>query len=96
MIFTALLFGSLLWGCFDYAIDEDGLLVSEDGGCYVLNFDLIDTDQKTVKSSVYPPVIDTTSCTIDIYVVYLLRKNLATFCQRKTFRNRQVAIEGSC
>ncbi|MBP3383665.1 MAG: hypothetical protein J6K78_07135 [Tidjanibacter sp.] len=70
MIFTALLFGSLLWGCFDYAIDEDGLLVSEDGGCYVLNFDLIDTDQKTVKSSVYPPVIDTTSCTIDIYVVY--------------------------
>ena len=57
-------------GCFDYAIDEDGLLVSNDDGCYVLNFDLIDVDQKTVKSSAYTTVIDTLSCTIDFYVVY--------------------------
>ena len=57
-------------GCFKYAIDEDGLLISNDDGCYVLNFDLWDIDQKTVKSTAYPPVIDTLSCTIDFYVVY--------------------------
>lgn len=59
-----------MFGCFDYNIDEDGLLISNDPGCYVLNFDLIDTDQKTVKSSVYPTIIDTVSCTIDFWVVY--------------------------
>ncbi len=65
---VALLFLSGMTSCFDYPVDEDGLLISKDPSCHVLDFDLVDTDQKTIRSSV--PVIDTVNCTVDFYFVY--------------------------
>lgn len=68
--FTAilLLFLAGTTGCFEYPVDDDGLLINNDPACYVLDFDLIDTDQKTIRASV--PIIDTISCTIDFFFVY--------------------------
>lgn len=57
-------------GCFKYAVDEDGLLISQDDGCYVLKFELYDVDQKPITSSVHTTVIDTLSCTVDYYYMY--------------------------
>lgn len=56
---------SLLFvGCYnDYPIDEDGLLISNNAGCAVLNFDLLDSKNITVLA-VSPPDIDTFACTI--------------------------------
>lgn len=59
-----------LCGCFKYAVDEDGLLISNDDGCYVLKFELYDVDQKPITSTVHPTVIDTLSCTVDYYYMY--------------------------
>ena len=55
-----------LSSCFDYPIDEDGLLITERAECYVSNFELLDTDFQTVRTK--NAVIDTVAQTIDVEV----------------------------
>ncbi|MDR2915916.1 MAG: hypothetical protein LBV74_13995 [Tannerella sp.] len=55
-----------LQGCFNYPIDEDGLLITEREECYVSNFELLNTDHQTVRTK--NPVIDTLAQTIDVEV----------------------------
>ncbi|MDR2498767.1 MAG: hypothetical protein LBD28_04940 [Tannerellaceae bacterium] len=55
-------------GCYDYPIDEDGLMITERAECYVSNFDLLGADFYTVRTKV--PDIDTLACTINIEVKY--------------------------
>ena len=55
-------------GCYDYPVDEDGLLITERSECYVSNFDLLGADFFTVRTKA--PDIDTTACSIKIEVRY--------------------------
>lgn len=67
--FMFLLTTLLATACFDdYPIDEDGLLITERAECYVSNFDLVNVDNQTVRSS--PPVIDTLEQTINFEVYW--------------------------
>lgn len=52
----------------DFPIDEDGLLITSRGQCYVSNFELLGSDFQTVRSKA--PVIDTTAQTIDVEVFF--------------------------
>ena len=52
----------------DFPIDEDGLLITSRGQCYVSNFELLGTDFVSVRSKA--PVIDTTAQTIDVEVFF--------------------------
>ena len=49
-------------------MDEDGLLITGRGQCYVSNFELLGSDFQTVRSKA--PVIDTTAQTINVEVFY--------------------------
>lgn len=54
-------------GCMkDYPVDEDGLLVTTRGECYVSSFELLGVDLLTVRSKT--AAIDTTQCTINVEV----------------------------
>lgn len=62
----------------DFPVDEDGLLITGRGECYVGSFELLGVDYQTVRS-VNPPgnplgtstaIIDTTAQTIDVTVAY--------------------------
>ena len=56
-------------GCADdFPIDEDGLLITNRGQCYVSNFELLGSDFQTVRSKA--PVIDTVAQTIDVEVFF--------------------------
>jgi hypothetical protein len=52
----------------DFPIDEDGLLITTRGECYVSNFELLGSDFVTVRSKA--PVIDTTAQTINVEVYF--------------------------
>lgn len=52
----------------DFPVDEDGLLITGRGQCYVSNFELLGSDFQTVRSKA--PVIDTTAQTIDVEVFF--------------------------
>jgi hypothetical protein len=54
----------------DFPIDEDGLLITNRGQCYVSNFELLGTDFITVRNQSKPVLIDTTAQTINVEVVY--------------------------
>jgi RNAse (barnase) inhibitor barstar len=54
--------------CTKYPIDEDGLLITGRIECYVSNFELLNIDFQTVRST--SPVIDTIAQTIDIEVYW--------------------------
>lgn len=60
----------LVWvGCKkDYPVDEDGLLITKRGECYVSNFELLGADFQTVRSK--SPVIDTVAGTINVEVFF--------------------------
>jgi hypothetical protein len=60
----------LAWvGCKkDYPVDEDGLLITNRGECYVSNFELLGADFQTVRSK--SAVIDTVAGTINVEVFY--------------------------
>lgn len=65
----ALLAVALSWfSCSNFPVDEDGLLITERGECYVSNFDLLGQDHQTVR--VAAPAIDTVAQTINITVFY--------------------------
>jgi hypothetical protein len=52
----------------DFPIDEDGLLITARGQCYVSNFELLGSDFQTVRSKA--PVIDTTAQTVTVEVFF--------------------------
>ena len=60
----------LAWvGCKkDFPIDEDGLLITQRGECYVSNLELLGADFQTVRSK--NPVIDTVAGTINVEVFF--------------------------
>jgi len=51
-----------------YPIDEDGLLITTRGDCYVSNFDLLGSDYVTVVTK--SPVIDTVAQTVSVQVQF--------------------------
>ena len=53
--------------CTDFPVDEDGLLITTRGQCYVSNFELLGVDFQTVRTT-KAPVIDTTAQTINVEV----------------------------
>src|SRR5688572_16382610 len=56
-------------GCSDdFPVDEDGLLITGRGQCYVSNFELLGADFQTVRSGA--PVIDTVAQTINVEVLF--------------------------
>ena len=69
---TTLVLLALIWAgvscSSDFPIDEDGLLITSRGQCYVSNFELLGSDFQTVRSKA--PVIDTTAQTIDVEVFF--------------------------
>lgn len=52
----------------DFPVDEDGLLITTRGQCYVSNFELLGADFQTVRSRA--AIIDTTAQTIDVEVFF--------------------------
>lgn len=54
--------------CTDFPVDEDGLLITTRGQCYVGNFELLGVDFQTVRTKA--AVIDTTAQTINVEVFY--------------------------
>jgi len=54
--------------CTKYPIDEDGLLITGRAECYVSNFELLNIDFQTVRST--SAVIDTIAQTIDVEVYW--------------------------
>lgn len=54
--------------CHDFPVDEDGLLITTRNECYVSNFNLLDTDNNTVK--VGDAYIDTLAQVAVIYVKF--------------------------
>ena len=52
----------------DFPIDEDGLLITSRGSCFVSNFELLGTDFVTVRTKA--AVIDTTAQTIAVEVAF--------------------------
>lgn len=54
--------------CTDFPVDEDGLLITTRGQCYVSNFELLGVDFQTVRTQ--SAVIDTTAQTINVVVFY--------------------------
>jgi len=52
----------------NFPVDEDGLLITTRGQCYVGNFELLGADFQTVRTAA--AVIDTTSQTINTIVMY--------------------------
>ncbi len=55
-------------GCTDFPVDEDGLLITTRGQCYVGNFELLGVDFQTVRTK--SAVIDTTAQTINVEVFF--------------------------
>lgn len=54
--------------CTDFPVDEDGLLITTRGQCYVSNFELLGVDFQTVRTK--SAVIDTTAQTINVEVFF--------------------------
>ncbi len=54
--------------CTDFPVDEDGLLITTRGQCYVGNFELLGADFQTVRTKA--AVIDTTAQTINVEVFF--------------------------
>lgn len=67
--FIAITLVTFAWvSCSDFPVDEDGLLITTRGQCYVSNFELLSVDFQTVRTKA--PVIDTTAQTINVEVFY--------------------------
>ena len=52
----------------NFPVDEDGLLITTRGQCYVGNFELLGADFQTVRTTA--AAIDTTAQTINVTVLY--------------------------
>jgi len=67
LIITLVTFAS--FRCTDYPVDEDGLLITSRGQCYVSNFELLGVDFQTVRNN-KAAVIDTLAQTINVEVLF--------------------------
>jgi hypothetical protein len=65
IILAALLTGM---ACSEYPIDEDGLLITDRSECYVSSFELLGSDEQSVRSR--EAIVDTVAQTIDVEVFY--------------------------
>ena len=69
LTFIAITLVPFAWvSCTDFHVDEDGLLITTRGQCYVGNFELLGVDFQTVRTKA--AVIDTTAQTINVEVFY--------------------------
>jgi hypothetical protein len=69
ILFSIIALATVAWvGCTKFPVDEDGLLITTRGECYVSNFELLGIDFQTVRSKA--AVIDTTAQTINAEVFY--------------------------
>ncbi len=69
IILSVIILAIVSWvRCTDFPIDEDGLLITSRGECYVSNFELLGVDFQTVRTK--SAVIDTTAQTINVEVFY--------------------------
>jgi len=66
IVITLVTFGWV--SCTDFPVDEDGLLITSRGQCYVSNFELLGADFQTVRTKA--AVIDTTAQTINAEVFF--------------------------
>jgi len=67
--FIAITLVTFAWVRFtDFPVDEDGLLITTRGQCYVGNFELLGSDFQTVRTKA--AVIDTTAQTINVEVFF--------------------------
>jgi len=67
--FIVIALASFVWvSCSDFPVDEDGLLITTRGQCYVSNFELLGADFQTVRTKA--AVIDTTAQTINAEVFF--------------------------
>lgn len=67
--FTVITLVTFAWvRCTDFPVDEDGLLITTRGQCYVSNFELLGADFQTVRTKA--AVIDTTTQTVNAEVFY--------------------------
>lgn len=58
-----------LWiGCTEEPIDEDGLLITTRNECYVSSFELLGSDEQSVRSR--EAYVDTVAQTIDVEVLF--------------------------
>lgn len=68
-VIPALLFAMVMMvRCSDFPIDDDGLLITSRGECYVSNFELLGTDFQTVRTKA--AVIDTVAQTVNVEVFF--------------------------
>lgn len=66
---SAIMFVLMAWvRCTDFPVDDDGLLITTRGECYVSNFELLGSDFQTVRTK--SAVIDTTAQTVNVEVFY--------------------------
>lgn len=69
IIVSALILVAFTWvRCTDYPIDEDGLLITTRGECYVGSFELLGSDFQTVRTKT--AAVDTVAQTINAEVFY--------------------------
>lgn len=69
IIFIVITLVAFFWvSCTDFPVDEDGLLITSRGQCYVSNFELLGADFQTVRTKA--AVIDTTALTINAEVFF--------------------------
>lgn len=69
IIFSIISLALLAWvRCTDFPVDEDGLLITTRGECYVGSFELLGSDFQTVRTQT--AVVDTTAQTINVEVFY--------------------------
>lgn len=66
IVITLVTFGWV--SCTDFPVDEDGLLITTRGQCYVSNFELLGVDFQTVRTKA--AVIDTVAQTINAEVFF--------------------------
>ncbi len=67
--FIAITLVTFAWvSCTDFPVDDDGLLITTRGQCYVSNFELLGVDFQTVRTK--GAVIDTTAQTINVEVFF--------------------------
>lgn len=69
ILFSVFIMVALAWvGCTKYPVDEDGLLITTRGECYVGSFELLGSDFQTVRTQT--AIVDTTAQTINVTVFY--------------------------
>ena len=82
IIFALILISFVFVRCSDFPLDDNDMLITSRTDCYMSNFELLGSDQRTVLVS---KIIDTTALTVNAVVVYGANlKNLKPHCSLAT------------